>query len=869
MFIALLALVPCESIAQKIGVQVTSDQPVAMAPSRQGTAVGPNGNEATGGLGVAEGTAGGGLVIVPIFDASIINDPNGATIMNTINRAIAVYKAAFCDAITVTIQFQEVTTGLGASSTFLNNVSYSSYLAALTTHATTANDAIALAHLPAGPNNPVNGNANMAVATANLRALGLPGGVVPVDSTISLNTSICNLDRSSIDPTKYDLMAVVMHEIDEALSIGSALDGLANGAAAPTGAVEPADLFRYDGAGNRSLNTTLSSQAYFSIDGAFQLARFNQSQGGDFGDWFSTGPHIPQVQDAFATAGATPNLGVELVRLDVVGYCLVSLPKITIPGDVSFADTCVGSTNFATLYVCNTGTADLQVGPVASSDSQFAVVTPSSGYPVTISPDFCFPFRVRFAPTSLGDQSTTFSILSNDPTSPTNAVRGFGKGVGPTIATAIPDSGNFGDVCLGSFKDLDLIINNRGGCDLLINNITSSSGQFIVPGVMSYPLVIHPGDSLAVPIRFQPTSPGLKSGMIFIASNDRQMPSKIVNVSGNAPTGDIRISGSTDFGDVCGGTLAEKTISICNVGLCGLRVTSVAVNCADFTIVNNPFPATVSHDFCVPVVVRFTPTSCGPRTCTLTIISDDPDSGINTVTLTANTPCPSIDVPPDLAFLPEVIQTVGTCNTLQPFPISNKGQCNLIITAITIGGVNAGDYALSGLPSFPIILQPGHIAGEGDLNVVFAPTVVDRDREATITVTYVIDPTLGTTAQVTRKLCGEGVRTGARVLVTSGGIPVAKVEKIHLQRLTGNRNRDRLDSVDVVQKVSLVTVTPALPCQPFQYHREYGTVSNPVQLPPGSYQVTATAIINGKHKTLVVGFDVQTCDFNPTVVVDF
>src|SRR5262249_15769922 len=155
-----------------------------------------------------------------------------------------------------------------------------------------------------------------------------------------------------------------------------------------------------------------------------------------------------------------------------------------------------------------------------------------------------------------------------------------------------------------------------------------------------------------------------------------------------------------------------------------------------------------------------------------------------------------IDVPPDLAFAPEVIQTVGACTTLQPFPISNKGQCNLKIVSVAIGGANAGDVALSGVPSFPISLEPGHILGEGDLNVVFAPAQIARDRSGTLTVTYVSDPVSGTTMSVTRSLCGEGVYTGARVLVTSHGIPVAKVEKIHLQRINANRNRDQLDTQD-------------------------------------------------------------------------
>src|SRR5207249_10657527 len=171
-------------------------------------------------------------------------------------------------------------------------------------------------------------------------------------------------------------------------------------------------------------------------------------------------------------------------------------------------------------------------------------------------------------------------------------------------------------------------------------------------------------------------------------------------------------------------------------------VTNVAFvpPCPDFVLVNNPFPAVVSHEACVDVVIRFTPTTCGSKSCNLRILSDDPDSPVINLLVTANTPCPSIDVPPDLGFPPTVFQNAGPCTTLLPFPISNKGQCNLVITSITIGGVDAGDYRFSALPSFPIILEPGHIVGEGDMRVVFAPTAIARERKATITVTYVSDP---------------------------------------------------------------------------------------------------------------------------------
>ena len=95
------------------------------------------------------------------------------------------------------------------------------------------------------------------------------------------------------------------------------------------------------------------------------------------------------------------------------------------------------------------------------------------------------------------------------------------------------------------------------------------------------------------------------------------------------------------------------------------------------------------------------------------------------------------------------------------------------------------------------------------------------------------------------------------------------VESIKIQRTSGNKNRPIIDTVESAKNLSLVTVVPGAPCQPFQYHREYGTVSNPIQLLPGNYLVTATAIVSGKRVNKTVGFSVNTCDFNPNIVINF
>jgi hypothetical protein len=223
--------------------------------------------------------------------------------------------------------FQEMSSGLGESSSYITTLPYASYYSALASHATTADDTNALLiDVPNSANNPVNGNSSITLKLPLSRALGF--GVNPPsgqpDGTIGLKTSICNLSPSQTDPSKYSLFAVASHEMDEVLGLGSELDQ-DKGNGIFTGPVEPEDLFRYDQNGARSFTTNVNASSYFSLDGITDLAQFNQVASGDFGDWYSFfGGVTPEVQDAFSTPGATPVLGVELRVLDVIGFTLVT-----------------------------------------------------------------------------------------------------------------------------------------------------------------------------------------------------------------------------------------------------------------------------------------------------------------------------------------------------------------------------------------------------------------------------------------------------------------------------------------------------------------------------------------------------------------
>jgi len=273
------------------------------------------------------------LSITATYDDSINNDQNAAAIKAAINSVIVTYETLLLNPVSVNVNFSEMTTGLGESSHFVATDTYTDFRAKLALSAFSADDTTALNHLSAGSTNPVNGDPGITMASANARALGIFAGSA-IGGSIRLNMGSMNITRGgTIDPAKYDLFAVVAHEMDEILGLGSALPNGGNTTgpgSTPTGAVEPEDLFRYDQFGQRIFSLDPATQAYFSIDGAAQIARFNQTSNstnkGDFGDWYSfLGGQTPQVQDAYGTHGVTINLGVaEKTALDVVGYTLLT-----------------------------------------------------------------------------------------------------------------------------------------------------------------------------------------------------------------------------------------------------------------------------------------------------------------------------------------------------------------------------------------------------------------------------------------------------------------------------------------------------------------------------------------------------------------
>lgn len=280
------------------------------------------------------------LTINATFDSSITGLAGASQIEASINAAISNVTSSITSPnhLTVSIDFQNMSTGLGQSNTTAYSVSYFDYYNALKVAATSPTQLAALASLGTPPTNensvnPVNGSTQIIITSAEGRNLGFntpgasgPGGTN--DGVIGLNTSITS-PPNGLNSNTYSLQSVATHEIDEILGIGGTGSNLGS-----TGGVGDLDLFRYSAPGVRGYSTNPNATAYFSINGGTTvLSFFNQVAGADYGDWKSDplpAGFGPQVQDAFATPGSAPTLGVnELTAFNVIGYGLVpsSVPE--------------------------------------------------------------------------------------------------------------------------------------------------------------------------------------------------------------------------------------------------------------------------------------------------------------------------------------------------------------------------------------------------------------------------------------------------------------------------------------------------------------------------------------------------------------
>ncbi len=233
--------------------------------------------------------------------------------------------------IRVTFGYKDLSgTGFIAENNFFNTrtVDYATLKAALTSHATSADDLAAVAALPATAPTNVNdptGSAGFLIAAGEARVLGLEGPGTTMDDKLVLDSSsVYNFNPNTRGAKGgYDGIGAIEHELTE----GGL--GRVGGLSYQNSSWGPMDLFRFDASGNRDYTGGQDGiDTYFSPDGTDPVlnlpyenainssGHWNKQDPGDwgtnFGDSFGGGSkgHADLLSDT------------DLRVLDVLGWTL-------------------------------------------------------------------------------------------------------------------------------------------------------------------------------------------------------------------------------------------------------------------------------------------------------------------------------------------------------------------------------------------------------------------------------------------------------------------------------------------------------------------------------------------------------------------
>jgi Ca2+-binding RTX toxin-like protein len=274
--------------------------------------------------------AGSGIVFDNSYDDGVTSQVRGAII-----TAENYLQAHFTDSVTLNIAFDYDPGGPDAvaSNVFRTYpVSYTQLVAAMTAHATTADDRLAVAGLPA--TDPSNG-AGFQITSGEAQALGILPPTDVTDVTVIIN---------SLEPWTFgsDLVGAVEHEITE-----GGFGRIESLGLEPGGQFSPFDLFRFNTAGVHDYTGGSDNLlAVFGVDGSHlsdmvlhdAISPSGMNDGQDLGDWDFTS------EDAFGSGGGGFNTSisaVDLQVLDVLGFTPSGAPPGSGPDDYadSFTDT--------------------------------------------------------------------------------------------------------------------------------------------------------------------------------------------------------------------------------------------------------------------------------------------------------------------------------------------------------------------------------------------------------------------------------------------------------------------------------------------------------------------------------------------------
>ncbi len=394
------------------------------------------------------------------------------------------------------------------------------------------------------------------------------------------------------------------------------------------------------------------------------------------------------------------------------------------PHRIDFGAVAVGTTVTATITARSVGRAPLQIVSAQALPGGHPSISYDPGSLTTTLPSGdTTAFVVRFTPAGAAMVSSTFQIASDDVANAILPIEVTGSGIAPGLCPSVP-SIDFGTVPIGAAEDRTVTITSCGDAALSLQaiDVVSTSTEMTVSMQPSLPLMMAPGDTVDVTVRYQPVDGGQDQGQLRFGSS---LADSLIPMIGRSETCDLEVTPQqVNFGAVGTGGSRSRTLLVENAGAVDCTVSGIALasgTSSEFSVSMQPsLPATVASGASLTLQLDYSPTDRGTDNGNLEISSDDPNEPVIRVPLTGRRlglgEC-SLSAAPDPVTFGAV--PLGSSNTMS-LVLTNNGSSRCTVTEIKLSMASSRTFLL--MPAtLPWLLQAGQ---SRNVDVEFSPRSV-------------------------------------------------------------------------------------------------------------------------------------------------
>lgn len=315
-----------------------------------------------------------------------------------------------------------------------------------------------------------------------------------------------------------------------------------------------------------------------------------------------------------ASGASCPSFGVS------VDDCQAGM--VVSPARGSFGPATVGVASNKTFTVYNNGTGTLNVTGVTIAGTNAAdFATPGlPALPAAIPASGTLALTVAFTPGAAGARSGTLTVSGDDAAHPSQTIALSGVG---TWLKAVPNPLAFAPVTVGEVAPAaSVTFTNTSTTDTRsVSALTiggANAADFSLAPAPTLPATLTPGAALAIPVAFAPAAPGSRAATLDIASDDPNVPTFSVALTGSGATATPEVTPSLDFGNQnVNKASPPKDITVKNNGLAAMIIHAAAVEGTDAAMFQmalpSALPISIDPGAAVSVPVTFKPTKTGAK----------------------------------------------------------------------------------------------------------------------------------------------------------------------------------------------------------------------------------------------------------------